>query len=329
MIKTDASNPRVCGVGLACLDETIVVCPNTDLAASQPIRRIGLGGMAATAVVTAKRLGAEVSLITVLADDIQGQRISKSLESEDIRFADSCIVRGGISATATVIVDGSTGDRWIRPHSSELPIPNNSSPRDIPTGADVLVVDGFYPQIARCYVSEAKKNGIPVVGNLYFEPGCAHEFLPLCDYLVVSEEVGRYFVWGDDWAGALGRLTALGPPTVAITRGEKGVIYTERGRVHSFPSFDVSIKDTAGAGDAFHGAFAYAIAKRWPVPAAIVFASAVGAMNCRSIGRHEALPSFQETAHFLSQRSCVGPWQDCAMRDWQFHERGQKIPEEL
>jgi sulfofructose kinase len=64
----------------------------------------------------------------------------------------------------------------------------------------------------------------------------------------------------------------------AVTLGEAGVVHGG-GRV---PAFPVAARDTTGAGDVFHGAFALALVEGQSTAAALVFASAAAAVRCES-----------------------------------------------
>jgi sulfofructose kinase len=64
----------------------------------------------------------------------------------------------------------------------------------------------------------------------------------------------------------------------AVTLGSAGVIHAG-GRV---PAFPVAARDTTGAGDVFHGAFALALVEGCSTDAALVFASAAAAARCES-----------------------------------------------
>ena len=52
-------------------------------------------------------------------------------------------------------------------------------------------------------------------------------------------------------------------------------------------------------GDAYHGAFMYALLQDWEAPEMARFASAVGSMNCRAMGGRAALPTREEVDEFL------------------------------
>jgi sulfofructose kinase len=61
----------------------------------------------------------------------------------------------------------------------------------------------------------------------------------------------------------------------------------------------VAAVDTLGAGDAFHGAFALALAEGRDLPAALRFAGATAALKCMRFGGGASAPTRQEVEAFL------------------------------
>jgi ribokinase len=60
------------------------------------------------------------------------------------------------------------------------------------------------------------------------------------------------------------------------------------------PGFRVSVVDTTGAGDAFAGALAVGLAEGMPLPQAVRFANAAGALACTKAGAMAAMPTRAE-----------------------------------
>jgi sulfofructose kinase len=87
-----------------------------------------------------------------------------------------------------------------------------------------------------------------------------------------------------------------------VTVGESGVLFLEEGRVAAVPAFAVDAVDTLAAGDAWHGAFALALAEGRDERAAIRFASAAAAIKCTRFGGRAGLPSRAEVDAFLRER---------------------------
>jgi sulfofructose kinase len=83
---------------------------------------------------------------------------------------------------------------------------------------------------------------------------------------------------------------------VVITLGEQGLIWrrgNEQGRLSAYPVLAI---DTTGAGDAFHGAFAAALAVGMDWQPLLRYASAAGALCCMQMGARLGLPDKQEHA---------------------------------
>ena len=67
-------------------------------------------------------------------------------------------------------------------------------------------------------------------------------------------------------------------------------------------AFEVDVVDTTGAGDTFHGAFAFGVACGWQIAKCAEFASAVAAINCTKPGGRTGLPTLDQTSEFLKAR---------------------------
>jgi sulfofructose kinase len=61
----------------------------------------------------------------------------------------------------------------------------------------------------------------------------------------------------------------------------------------------VETVDTTGAGDAFHGAFAWALAGGHTPTDCARIAAAVSALKCRRLGARSGLPTQEELSSFL------------------------------
>ena len=87
---------------------------------------------------------------------------------------------------------------------------------------------------------------------------------------------------------AAGYGGAMGPKIGAPAAAGAGTV-----AIH-IPGFRVSVVDTTGAGDAFAGALAVALAEGTPLPQAVRFANAAGALACTKAGAMAAMPARAE-----------------------------------
>jgi sulfofructose kinase len=88
-----------------------------------------------------------------------------------------------------------------------------------------------------------------------------------------------------------------------VTRGAEGYAWLSKaGDAGYQPAFKAEIVDTTGAGDAFHGAFAWALADGRSAAECARIASAVAALKCRRLGARAGLPTRAELDEFLATR---------------------------
>jgi sulfofructose kinase len=112
----------------------------------------------------------------------------------------------------------------------------------------------------------------------------------LVDYLVCSEKFALQLK-GDEQT-ALAYLADFAP-VVVITLGERGLIWQCGQESGALPALAINAIDTTGAGDAFHGAFAAAIAAGLEWLTLLRYASVAGALCCEKMGARLGLPSKQ------------------------------------
>jgi ribokinase len=94
-------------------------------------------------------------------------------------------------------------------------------------------------------------------------------------------------------------LLARGPSAVVITLGEQGALVAAGGHVSNVPAFPVAAVDSVGAGDAFCGAFAVALADGASPLEAARFGAAAGAVAVTRPGAAASLPSRDEVLRIL------------------------------
>jgi ribokinase len=104
-----------------------------------------------------------------------------------------------------------------------------------------------------------------------------------------------------DQARAAGdELLRRGTGVALITLGDKGALYHEPERSVHIPAFPVeAIVETTGAGDAFNGAFAAALAEGQKPVEAVRFACAAAALSVGQAGTAPSMPSRTEIDRLL------------------------------
>jgi sugar/nucleoside kinase (ribokinase family) len=292
--------PQIAGAGICCLDH-IFVAPPVAWGETGQVEDYYVqgGGLVATALVACARLGAECRLFSLLSNDNVGIHIAAELAAERISLAGVARSLKGASPFSFIHVDKHTGERTIF-HRPAM----EGEARDLPNlewiaRCDVLLVDDYYPKLALAAARLAKKNGIPVVADLTTNPDKNLEFFRYVNVLIVPRKFAAQIGFPNDLMGALEAMRWLGPETALITLGAEGWMYLSSKGSGEGKAFPVQVVDTTGAGDAFHGGFAYGLARRWDIGRCAEFAAAVAAVKCTKPGGRAGLPSLARTMDFL------------------------------
>jgi len=244
------------------------VCARTPVSAY----RIDLGGPGAVGAVAVARLGGEAFLIGRRGDDVVGEEVEARLRAETV---DTSALRGFRGATTPVsgILVEPGGERHIFPFvGAGLPDDAGRIPLDALEGVQAVLVDGRWPPGAMRLAVAARRRELPVVLDLDQDGAEAWRLAAVATHVIADEELATAHGGVGAVIESITRQRAWG----AVTLGAGGVAHPG-GRL---PAFRITPRDTTGAGDVFHGAFALALAEGHDEAYALAFASAAGAQRC-------------------------------------------------
>jgi sulfofructose kinase len=299
---------RIVAVGIAVMDKIFGVAriPTEAIKVfASDYSEIG-GGPAATGAVTIARLGGTAELWARVGDDPVGTRIVAELRDWGV-IPQVRAVPGARSNVSGVLVDRA-GERMIASFTDPGLDPDPSwLPLDRMAGADAVLADVRWPDGAAAALRRARAAGIPSVLDVDLAPDdVIRTLLPLPDYAIFSRPALCGIVGAQDLAEALARAQDLCPGRVGVTAGEDGFWWLDEGVLRHAPGFHVIVRDTLGAGDVFHGAFALGIASGWDVTATARFANAASALKCTRTGGRAGIPSRTELDRFLADPGTLG-----------------------
>jgi sulfofructose kinase len=277
---------KVVGLGLSVLDESYLVedfemaLPRTRFLA----RRVAAGGMMGTAVAQSATLGVKTQLLTLLGDDREGRAIISELR----RFGvDTRRVIRSVkypTTVAVVLVDRETRDRrFLVPdrRKIESAAPDFDLSRLDPE--TVLMIDGHYPAQAMRGVRHARERGAVVVADFHTPRPGYLRLLPFVDYPILPLEFGLAWHGGTPRQILFALREEFGCDPV-LTLGERGALALWDGRIVEIPARRVRVRDTTGAGDVFHGAFAAGLCLGFSFFEALHLASRAAAVCCTELG---------------------------------------------
>ena len=246
------------------------------------------GGIAANAAVAIARLGGHAQLLTRLGDDAIGETILSDLRAEGVDIAKAVITLGARSPVSTVTVDAAGERLLVNFPGSGLAV--QTSP---PEGFDAVLVDTRWPEAALASLEAAEAQGKP--GVLDAEAPVPAALVQAASHVVFSAQGLRDFSGQDDIEAACDALETQA--WVGVTDGARG-LYAQGAWT---PGFDVTVVDTLGAGDVWHGAFALALAEGQSETEAIRFAHATAALKCTAFGGRKASPRRDQVTAFLKE----------------------------
>ncbi len=266
------------------------------------------GGPAATAAVAAARLGASAAFIGAVGDDAPGGQLLDGFRAERVDISAVKIRRGASSAIAYCLIERDSGKRTIAWRRGGCrPLDADELPTEMIASAQILHLDSYDPAPAEVAAKIAVQNGVTISLDADNPASTTPDLLAAADILIASRAFAAEVSGGDAPEKALKKLAGLGrAQVVGITLGDAGAIIQSRGKTVSCPAFKVKVRDTTGAGDVFHAAFALRFNETGDAEESLRFASGAAALKCRGLGGRTAIPSRTELEDFLQGKThCV------------------------
>jgi ribokinase len=264
------------------------------------------GGKGANQAVAAARQGATVGMIGCIGLDDIGKTLVHGLTQDNINTEHVHAIDQAPTGMASIYVDDKAENNIV-----------------IVAGANALLSSRHAQdakamiQSARCLVCQfetplatfieaaqiAKQNGVTVILN----PSPVRDFdlklLSLVDVLVVNEIEAKQLSRGSDTSTAAIAFLALGPTHIIVSLGAKGVLHITKDSSMHLAAFNVTAKDTTGAGDTFAGCLAAALAKGLEMKIAIRHAQAAAAICVTRDGAQPSIPYQAEVDALLQQQN--------------------------
>jgi sulfofructose kinase len=263
------------------------------------------GGQAGNAAVAVARLGAVTSYIGALGDldDDVANTIIKAFAGENIDVSGAIRVPGARSSVSLILLDAS-GEKMIATRRNQgLSEAVPKDPKAAVANLDAVLLDNRYVNISQPICDAARARGIPRVLDLDKPAPPNDSLVQGCTHVIASADAMRESTGLKDHAAALKKYGETYKGFLAVTDGPDGVYWLDGGAVRHMPAFKVAAVDTLGAGDTFHGAFAYRLAETGDAIDAMRFAAAAAAIKCTRFGGLMGAATRAEVEAFLNERS--------------------------
>jgi len=265
-----------------------------------------LGGKGGNQAVAAARLGASVHMIGAVGADSFGEdaRLGLTVEGVDLArlFADPDAATG----IALILVDDA-GENVISVASgANLAVRPDAIRRELDqlgslAGDVVLVSNELVPSTVGAALLGGRTGGARTIFNPAPAAGIDPAWFESVDLLTPN----RGELWrlagvepGSDVVAAARGLAIQ--EAVIVTLGSDGALVVPRdGEPWHVPAIAVNVTDTTGAGDAFNGALAAALAGGRSLDVAVRRAVAAGGLATTRVGAREGMPTADELAAVL------------------------------
>jgi ribokinase len=270
---------------------------------------LGPGGKGSNQAVAAARAGAQVDFITRLGRDT---------------FADMALALwrdAGVTPAITQHADSYTGAAYIFVQeatgnnaiiicpgvASTISVADIDALAGLIGGAAVFVTQLEQPLAAAQRGLEiARARGVITILNPAPAAAIPPPMLRLCDYVTPNETeaeelTGIRVTSIDDADRAAGALLAAGVGAAIITLGERGAFFRDATRSVHVPAITAGpLVETTGAGDAFNGGFAAALARGDDPIAALRFGAATAGISVTRPGAAPSMPSLSDITALLA-----------------------------
>jgi sugar/nucleoside kinase (ribokinase family) len=257
------------------------------------------GGQTATAVLAAVRLGLSGRLIGAVGDDADAGLALAPLCAAGVDVSRVRRIAGAPTRSALVLVDAD-GERSVLGHRDPcLALRSADLTREAIAEARALLADGEDPDAARWAIGAARAAGVASVVDLERADPDQLGLALSADFPIVSESFYADSSESDqvpDGAlhAGLAWLASGRARMAVVTRGARGALARCGDQLFDQPAFPVVAVDTTGAGDAFRGAFVWALLRGAPAERALAVAACAGALACRRHGAQGSLATADE-----------------------------------
>lgn len=258
---------------------------------------LGFGGKGANQAVMAKRLGATVSMVNTLGDDVFGESTLANFQEQ------------GIDTTFISRAPGASGVApiWVEPDGTNriicVPGANNAmtsaqaiSALETLKGYQIVIGQLEIPQeVTIAAFKKARECGAITILNPAPFAEIAADLIAVSDWIIPNES---------EFAGMhpqgllptsdeiIIELAATLKTRFAVTLGDQGAAFTTLdGTVHRVSAPQVTAIDTTGAGDAFVGAFAVGLASGLAEAKAIALGCACASDSVTRLGTQSSYPT--------------------------------------
>lgn len=303
---------KIAVIGATLIDMVSYVndAPNYGEAVTAKDFHIACGAKGANQAIAAKRLGADVLMVSAVGDDLFGQTALENFRQNGIDTRQIITVPNVSSGVVMIIVEKSGQYRSILYRgANEFLKPENilQAADDLKQCRLFVIQLEIWAETVYAAIDFANKNNIPVLLNpspmdqkIVLEKICPCEFFVLNEFELKSL-TGLQINSRENIRVAAKKLLNCGVKNIIVTLGRRGSIWFAEGVEEFVPTLKVESVDSTGAGDAFIGCFAKNYLEGKNILDSIKLASNYAALSVTRKGTQDSYLTAAEFETFLKK----------------------------
>ncbi|MCM3672689.1 ribokinase [Peribacillus simplex] len=246
------------------------------------------GGKGANQAVAAARLGAQVSMVGCVGDDVYGEIILENLKKNHVNTEYVEPVTGSASGTAHITLSEGDNSIIVVKGANDFITPEYvQKAKKVIEESDIVMVQQEIPEETVEYLAELCNT---LQKRLLLNPAPARKLseavIQQASFLTPNEHEFEILFNGRDRTEVLTKY----PNKLFITEGKNGVRFFDGHEEKVVPSFEVEAVDTTGAGDTFNAAFAVAVAEGKSFDECLLFANRAASISVTKLGAQGGMP---------------------------------------
>lgn len=258
---------------------------------------VSFGGKGANQAIIMSQLGAYVNFVGCVGQDDYGKRALENLHEYNV--ATAYVEQSGVTGNALIQVSETGENAIVLMNGANYYITPEQvrKSRHLINSADVLLLQLEIPLEAVAAALEVvMENGTPVILNPAPAQKLSKSLLSKVDILTPNETelailTEKEITTDKDIEEASAVLLDMGVKVVVVTLGKKGAYFTDGTEQGWIPAQKVKAVDTTGAGDAFNGALAIALSKKYSMRKAVEFATLISSYVVTQRGAQIKIPA--------------------------------------
>ena len=270
---------------------------------------VGPGGKGSNQAIASGRLGGKVNFITKIGKD-QNADIALSLYKEVGINTDSIIQDdNNLTGVAGIMVNEKTGENAINvvPGAAGTLVKQDIDDNiKFIEKSEIFLTQLETPYEVTSYaLNKAKETGSITIFNPAPASDITEDDFKSIDYFTPNETEASFYLnekveSESEIERAAKAFLDKGVKNVIITLGSKGVYFANSDESYFVDAFKLKseVVDTTGAGDAFNGAFAYALSINQNNRDAIVFSNKVAGISTTKSGAANSIPTISEVENY-------------------------------